>query len=72
MPRYTYTGDAEQPYPQYLDAGKGTTLVAVPGTSYDVTPAEGWDDMPVPPRDGRWTDDKPAAVPRRGDGSEES
>jgi hypothetical protein len=53
MAKHQYDGDVTQPYPQYLDAEKGTTLVAEPGQVYDVAAAEGWD-LPVPPGDGRW------------------
>jgi hypothetical protein len=39
--KYLYGGDAEQTYPQYLNLDLGKTLVAEPGQTYDVGPAEG-------------------------------
>lgn len=64
--RFTYTGDAEQTYPQYRD-GDGSTLVARPGETYDIEQADGLTvpgedgelvplELPMPP-DDRW---KPA------------
>jgi hypothetical protein len=41
VPRFTYTGDEPQTYPQYLDAEKGTALVAKPGETYDIVQVEG-------------------------------
>jgi hypothetical protein len=68
--RYTYGGGEPQTYPQYLDAAKGTTLVAEPGQTYDVAQVEGLTvpgapdkagatspvevKLPMPP-DDRWT-----------------
>jgi len=52
--RFVYTGDQQQTYPQYLDAEQGRTLVAEPGRTYDITPADGQAAaLPMPP-DGRW------------------
>ncbi len=61
--RFTYTGDAEQIYPQYRD-GDGSTLVARPGETYDIEQADGHTapgengepvaiELPMPP-DDRW------------------
>jgi hypothetical protein len=86
MPRYVYAGDEPQTYPQYLNAETGTTLVAEPGESYDITQVEG---LTVPgdndedgnptvvepklamPPDGRWTEVK-ATRPRRAETTEEN
>lgn len=70
MPRFTYGGAEPQTYPQYLDAAKGTTLVAEPGQGYEIAQAEGLTvpgepdghgatqpvevTLPMPP-DDRWT-----------------
>lgn len=44
MPRYTYTGDEPQTYPQYLDVGGEVprVLVAEPGQTYDIAQVEGF------------------------------
>lgn len=52
MARYTYTGSEQQVYPQYLDAEKGTTLVADPGGTYDVAQVEGLTAPGEPDEDG--------------------
>jgi hypothetical protein len=43
MPRYTFTGDEPQHYPQYLDVGgdEPKALVAEPGGTYDIAQVEG-------------------------------
>jgi len=51
--RFTFTGEAPQVYPQYLDVEQGRTLVAEPGRTYDIAPADGQGALPMPP-DGRW------------------
>lgn len=88
MPKFTYTGSEPQTYPQYLDAGKNTTLVAEPGETYDIAQVDG---LTVPgendedgnptvvevklamPPDDRWTADKPTKTrPARAETSEEN
>lgn len=77
MPRYVYNGAEPQTYPQYLDVGKGTTLVADTGGTYDVAQVEGLTapgeqderggslavevKLAMPP-DGRWSE--PSAPPQ--------
>lgn len=39
--KYLFGGDAETTYAQYLDLATGRTLVAQPGKTYDLAPAEG-------------------------------
>jgi hypothetical protein len=55
-------------YPQYRNTQTWETLVAEPGNSYDMQPAQGAGDLSVPPGDGLWapedtagTGDAPAA-----------
>jgi hypothetical protein len=58
----TFHGDHVTTYAEYIDAAKGSTLVAEPGGTYDITPARGHArDLPMPP-DGRW---KPARTPAK-------
>lgn len=79
MPRYVYNGAEPQTYPQYLDAGKGTTLVAEPGGTYDVAQVEGHTVPGEPdekggspavevalamPPDGRWSEPPVPPAPR--------
>lgn len=51
--KWRYTGDAIATYPAYLDTGTGCTLVAEPGGTYEIAPAEGGEQLPVPPA-GPW------------------
>lgn len=60
--KYAYTGDAEQVYPQFIDTAKGSTLVAEPGKTYDIAPAEGHA-VKVPP-DARWKPATAAKTPK--------
>jgi hypothetical protein len=78
--RFTYTGAAEQIYPQYRDLGNDDgTLVAKPGEVHDIEPAEGqtvptgeYDDgqptyttAELPmPPDDRWKPVKAAPAPK--------
>lgn len=39
--KFTFGGDAEQTYPQFLDLETGRTLVAEPGKTYNIGVAEG-------------------------------
>jgi hypothetical protein len=41
VPRFTYAGPAEQVFPQYIDISQGSTLVAVPGETYDLEQVAG-------------------------------
>lgn len=66
MTTYTYTGDSPQIYREYVrvvppEEGETTgpaTLIGYPGRSgYQIEPAAGYEDLPVPPGDGRWAED---------------
>lgn len=39
--KFTFGGDAETTYAQFIDIEKGSTLVAEPGKTYDIAVAEG-------------------------------
>jgi len=49
----TYNGDYVLIYPDHVDLSTNTTLVAVPGESYDVRACNG--NIAAIPDDGRWT-----------------
>lgn len=51
--KWRYTGDQVATYPEYRDAETDCTLVAEPGGTYEITPAEGGEQLPVPPN-GPW------------------
>lgn len=51
---YPYLGTQARTYPAYRDTANWQTLVAEPGGSYDMVPAAGSEDLPVPPQDGCW------------------
>ena len=56
MPAATFLGTASLAYPQYLDTDPeagGTTLVAEPLNTYQITVADQWN-ISVPPGDGLW------------------
>lgn len=56
MPAATFLGTASLTYPQYLDTDPeagGTTLVAEPQNTYQITVADQWN-ITVPPGDGLW------------------
>lgn len=56
---YTYVEVFPVTYLDYLDLNSGV-LQAEPGKSYEIAPASGrHPDLPVPPADGRWVEDKP-------------
>lgn len=64
---FPFLGTSTRVYTQYTDTGTGTTLVAEPGASYDMAPAQGAGDLTVPPPDGLWnaaSDSKPAVNAR--------
>jgi hypothetical protein len=52
VPRFTYAGPAEQVFPQYIDTAKGSTLVAVPGETYDIEQVPGLTVPGEPDEDG--------------------
>ncbi|MGH3376338.1 MAG: hypothetical protein ACRDP6_16515 [Actinoallomurus sp.] len=52
MPAFTYGGDVEQTYPQYIDTAKGSTLVAAPGETYGIEQAVGLTVPGEPDKDG--------------------
>jgi hypothetical protein len=62
---FTYLGDEERFYSQYLDVTDPEArkaLTAAPGAVYDMVPVAGYTGpkgealLPVPPGDGRWAD----------------
>ena len=56
MPAATFLGTASLAYTQYLDTDPeagGTTLVAEPQNTYQITVADQWN-ITVPPGDGLW------------------
>jgi len=55
--RYPYLGTTDLFYTQYMDAGAGRPLEASPGHAYEIAPAPGNEELPVPPADGRWSPD---------------
>lgn len=66
MTTYTYTGEYRQIYHDYVrivppDEGETTEpvpLLGYPGRSgYQIEPAAGHEDLPVPPADGLWVED---------------
>lgn len=57
--KYRFGGEQVTTYDQYLDVEKQATLVAEPGEVYNIIPARGAGDLPVPP-DGRWGPVRPA------------
>jgi hypothetical protein len=56
---FPFLGYDTRLYTQYIDNEADTTLIALPGESYDMRPA-GSRNLPVPPADGLWG---PAVVP---------
>ena len=63
MAKFPFLGYDTRLYTQYIDNEADSTLIALPGESYDMRPA-GSRDLPVPPADGLWGDapDIPVAV----------
>jgi hypothetical protein len=51
---YPFLDSEQLTYPQYMDEATWSTLVAEPGNSYTMTPANGQPNLPVPPNDGWW------------------
>lgn len=71
--QYAYIGGAEMYYQGYRDTETDKMLVAQPGGSYSIIPADqGPADengnptmLPVPPADGRWADAPPPPPPAK-------
>lgn len=52
----TFHGHYTTGYLQYIDLSTYHTLVAVPGNTYDIVVASGWENqLAAPPTDGQWT-----------------
>lgn len=62
----TYHGPYTRGYLQYVDLATYHTLVAVPGNTYDIGIASGWEALAAIPADGFWGAVTPPGAPFSG------